>query len=117
MKKTINTVLSDNILKLSAGMSFAVLLICTVLIAVLYNSLPPFIPFFNSLPWGTQRLFTSTALIFLPIIFLLVIIVNNVLSTYLYSKHALMARMVSFNGLLVVILGFLAYLQIVFLVL
>lgn len=117
MKKTINTVLSDNIMKLSTGLSFMVLLICTVLIAVLFSKLPPYIPFFNSLPWGTQRLFSSTVVIFLPIVFLFIIIVNNILSTYLYSQHALIARMVSFNGLLVVILGFLAYLQIVILVL
>lgn len=117
MKKAVNTLLSDNIIKISAGFSFTVLLLFTVLIAVFYNRLPPYIPFFNSLPWGTQRLFSSMVIIFLPAVFLSIIIINNSLSAYLYSRNALMARMVSFNGLLVVILGFLAYLQIVLLVL
>ncbi|HRN96331.1 MAG TPA: hypothetical protein PLD54_02710 [Candidatus Levybacteria bacterium] len=117
MKKTINILLSDNIIKMSAGISFTVLLVCTILIAVFYTKLPPYIPFFNSLPWGTQRLFSSIGVIFLPIIFLVIILLNNALSAYLYSQHALMARMVSFNGLLFVILGFLAYVQIVLLVL
>ncbi len=117
MKKTIDILLSDNIMKLSAGTSFAILLLSTVLIGLLYSKLPPYIPFLNSLPWGAERLFSSIVVIFLPVVFLFVILLNNILSARLYSKHALMARMVSFNGLLVVLLGFLAYLQIVLLVL
>jgi hypothetical protein len=117
MKNAVSTLLSDNIIKVSFGVSFTVLLLFTGLIAFFYQKFPPFIPFFNSLPWGTERLFTSFAVIFLPLLFLTIIIINNALSAYLYSRHALMARMVSFNGLLVVVLGFLAYLQIVLLVL
>jgi hypothetical protein len=117
MKKVINRVLSDNILKLSTILSFAILLLSSILIAFTYPSLPPYIPFFNSLPWGTERLFSSFVVIILPIVFLLLIITNVILSSQLYTKHALMARMVSFNGLLVMVLGFLAYLQIMLLVL
>ncbi len=117
MKNAFNTLLSDNIIKVSSGASFLLLLIATLLIAFFYQKLPPYIPFFNSLPWGTERLFSSVIVVFLPLIFLLVLIINNALSAYVYEKHALIARMISFNGLLVILLGFLAYLQIVLLVL
>lgn len=117
MKKTFNILFSDNIIKVSFSASIFLLLVATLLIALLYQQLPPYIPFFNSLPWGTERLFSSIIVVFLPIIFLLVLFINNALSAYFYERHALIARMISFNGLLVIILGFLAYLQIVFLVL
>lgn len=117
MKKAFNTLMSDNIIKVSFGVSLIVVVLVSILIAFFYQQLPPYIPFFNSLPWGTERLFSSVVILTLPIIFLLVIIINNILSAYLYNKHTLMARMISFNGLLVIILGFLAYLQIVLLVL
>jgi hypothetical protein len=88
-----------------------------VIIAISYPNLPPYIPFFNSLPWGTDRLFSSIVVIFLPVTFLIIIIINTLLSARLYTTHVLMARMISFNGLLVMTLGFLAYLQIMLLVL
>ncbi len=117
MKNVFNTVLSDNIIKISTGVSLILLIFITILIAFFYQKLPPYIPFFNSLPWGTERLFSSVVVVFLPVVFLSVIIVNTMISAYLYASHALIARMISFNGLLVIILGFLAYLQIVLLVL
>lgn len=117
MKKITDKILSDNILKLSTILSFVLLLSSSMLIAFSYTSLPPYIPFFNSLPWGTERLFSSMIVIFLPILFLIVLIGNVLLSVRLYATNALMARMISFNGLLVMMLGFLAYLQIIFLVL
>lgn len=117
MKKVFSIVMSDNIIKVSFGVSLIIVVLVSILIAIFYQKLPPFIPFFNSLPWGTERLFSSVIVITLPVIFLLVIMINNMLSAYLYAKHTLMARMISFNGLLVIILGFLAYLQIILLVL
>lgn len=117
MKKTFNILFTDNIIKVSFSASIFLLLVASVLILLLYQKLPPYIPFFNSLPWGTERLFSSVIVVFLPLIFLLILFINNALSAYLYGKHALIARMISFNGLLVIFLGFLAYLQIVFLVL
>jgi hypothetical protein len=117
MKKITDTVLADNILKFSTLLSFMILLFVSGIIAISYANLPPYVPFFNSLPWGTERLFSSIVVIVLPLAFLFVIIVNILLSAHLYTKHALMARMVSFNGLLVMTLGFLAYLQIMLLVL
>lgn len=116
MKDGFNVIISDKILRISIGLSLCFLLIVTALIAVFYQQLPPFIPFFNSMPWGTDRLYTSLVVVFVPLVFLLVLFANTVISIKIYQKHTLFARMVSFNGLLFVVLGFLAYVQILLLV-
>lgn len=116
MKEKINTLLSDKIIRLSAGI--AVILICVLsgLILTLQQRFPPVAPVFNSFPWGDDRLADSNILMTIPPILIIAFLVNNILSLWLYKKHTLVARVLSFNALLFVLLGVLAYLQIVFLV-
>ncbi len=116
MKKASNIVLSDKILRLSVALSSIGLLMITTLVIINYTKLPPYVPFFNSMPWGVERLFPSYIVLSLPVLVLMVIVGNNILSVLLYTKHTLIARMLSFNGLIFVFLGMLAYLQILFLV-
>ncbi len=117
MKEKFKILTSDKTIKYSLIVSIIVWLLATVMIAVLQTMLPPLIPFFNSMPWGEERLASSWWVLSLPVIFLCILVANYILSGFFYKNHPLMARLLVFNALLFLLLGLLAYLQIVFLVL
>jgi len=72
-----------------------------------YGKLPPFIPIFNQLPWGEQRL-GNTFTIFIPVLVaLLIIIINIFTGTSVYKKIPLISRMLAAVSLLAGILTFL----------
>lgn len=72
-----------------------------------YGKLPPFIPIFNQLPWGEQRL-GNTFTIFIPVLAALLIFAINIFtSTSIYKKIPLVSRMLAAISLLAGILTFL----------
>lgn len=116
MKDNIKLLMSDTIIKSSLFISVFFLTVQTVLMLFFQKNLPPYIPFFNSQPWGEERLIPSAAILFLPLMLFLVFIINNFISSILYTRHTLIARILTFNSLLFIFLGLLAYLQIILLV-
>ncbi|MDO8659733.1 MAG: hypothetical protein Q7K54_03975 [Candidatus Parcubacteria bacterium] len=81
-----------------------------------YHLLPPFIPIFNQLPWGEQRLGT-TITIFIPLLVALTILITNLLiSAITYGKTPLVARMLAAISLLTSILTFLFVIKTVILI-
>lgn len=72
-----------------------------------FGELPPFIPIFNQLPWGEQRLGGKPA-IFIPVLAALLIFAINIFtSTLVYKKIPLVSRMLAAISLLTGILSFL----------
>lgn len=72
-----------------------------------YRNLPPFIPIFNQLPWGEERL-GKTITIFVPVLVaLLILVINLFTSSITYRKIPLVARMLAAVSLLIGILTFL----------
>lgn len=72
-----------------------------------YRKLPPFIPIFNQLPWGEQRLGNQIT-IFIPVLVALLILAINILtSASIYKKIPLISRMLAAISVLVGILTFL----------
>ena len=72
-----------------------------------YHNLPPFIPIFNQLPWGNDRL-TSTLGIFIPtIVFAIVFFFNIIFTSLVYSKNPLIARIVAAVTLILAFMNFL----------
>lgn len=83
--------------------------IIAVIIFILfsYGGLPPFIPIFNQLPWGEERL-GKTITIFVPVLVaLLILVINLFTSSITYRKIPLVARMLAAVSLLIGILTFL----------
>jgi hypothetical protein len=115
MKGKIKTILADQFTRISLIFSIVILLPLITIIVLTYNNLPPLIPFFNSMPWGEDRLFSSSYIIFMPISIFLVFVLNTFLATFSYAKYVLVARIIMINTFLFLILGLLAYLQIIFL--
>lgn len=116
MKETLSFIYSDNLIKISFFASISLIIFQTILILVSYQKLPPLIPFFNSQPWGVERLGPSAAILIMPFLLFTIFAVNNVLSNIFYKQNSLIARILSFNSFLFILLGFLAYVQIVLLV-
>lgn len=116
MRDNFRLILRDKIIRITIVVVPFFIFLQFAVLAFVFRSLPPYIPFFNSLPWGEERLFVSYIVIILPILFLSAFIVNTVLSSMYYRKHTLLARILSFNSMLFVLLGFMAFLQILVLV-
>lgn len=115
MKEKFSTVLSDQFVRISLLLSILFIVPLITIIIVTYGSLPPLIPFFNSMPWGEQRLIGSNITIILPMLLVAIFVGNVLLATFVYTKYVLISRIVLFNCFLILLLGLLAYLQILFL--
>ncbi len=115
MKDKFKVIFSDQFTKLSFFLSIIFLLPLTASIIFSYSSLPPFIPFFNSMPWGEDRLMRSNIVIVLPVLVLAVFTINFMQAVFSYSKFVLVSRIIMFNTFLFLLLGLLAFLQILFL--
>lgn len=116
MKDSFNTLISDKFIRLAFILSVILICIHSTITVLFQPNMPPVIPFFNSFPWGIERLMHAGIVMVLPPALIGVFLVNNIISLFVYKRHTLIARILSFNALLVVFLGFLAYLQIVLLV-
>ena len=116
MKNNFKILLSDFVIKIAFYVAIILIFLQATLTGIFFNDLPPVIPFFNSQPWGEARLFSSWGILFIPVVLILGFCTNTIIASLFYNKHVLIARMITFNGLLFVVLGFLAFLQIVLLV-
>lgn len=86
-----------------------IFLIAATVIYILffYGKLPPFIPVFNQLSWGEQRL-GETFTIFIPVgISLLILTINIFIGALIYKNIPLISRILAAVSLLTGILTFL----------
>jgi len=106
MKEFFKVVKTDRIIyRTSLASGFVIT--ATFLYAILrFFSLPPFIPVFNQLPWGNQRIGPSFT-IFIPLALTIIILIANLaLSSFAYSKNPLLSRIFSITTLLCCLLMF-----------
>lgn len=104
MKEFFKNIARDKTARFGFITSFILYIITFIFILASFNNLPPFIPIFNQLPWGEQRLGT-TAAIFIPILAdLLIIISNLVIAAVMYQKTPLLSRMLAVTTVVTTIL-------------
>jgi len=107
MKKFVSNIRTDKLTFRGFIISFFLIFLAVIYILINYNNLPPFIPIFNQLPWGEQRL-TQTAGIFIPVIVFAVIFIFNIIYTsVVYEKNPLIARMIAATTLILSVINFL----------
>jgi hypothetical protein len=71
-----------------------------------FFKLPPFIPLFNQLPWGMERLSEKIG-IFLPLsLSWCFFIINSIIAAIIYEKMPLMSRIISVTSFLIALLTF-----------
>jgi hypothetical protein len=117
MSIAFKTLFADKIVKQSGIASSVLLLLALLYLAVLYRSLPPFVPLFNQLPWGTERL-GSKVMVFLPVVSVLVLFaVNMLVSRFIYEKMPLVVRMIGITTFFISVITFIFIIRITLLVL
>jgi len=115
MKEKFSIILSDQFARISLLLSMLFVIPLILIILATFSNLPPLIPFFNSMPWGEQRLAPSWVTITLPFLLLVILSTNIFISLLVYKRYVLIARIALFICFLFLLLGLLAYLQILFL--
>lgn len=105
MKGLTKHIKGDKIIRWGISSSAIILLAETTYILVFFFSLPPFLPLYNQMPWGENRL-GSRLEIFLPVIITTAFfLLNFFLLTGLYEKLPLLSRMLSVTTLLITLLS------------
>lgn len=100
MKEFFKDIITDNTIVLAFLINGFIIIITVIYILFFYGKLPPFIPVFNQLPWGEQRLGT-TLTIFIPVLVaLLILLINIFTAAFVYKKIPLISRMLSAVSLL-----------------
>src|SRR5437773_2782559 len=107
MKEIINLIRNDRILSRFYFTSFGLIFITISYIVFVYRNLPPLIPLYNQLPWGSERL-GSRIEIFIPdLVVVFISILNLIISTVVYKNSPLISRMLSVTSFLIALLTFL----------
>lgn len=113
MNGLIKQLTQDKTVWWSTLLATAFLVLALLLILVFYHSLPPLVPLFNQLPWGTSRLSMKSSLL-LPIALAFILLIGNtVLIKYIHEQMTIRARMLSVTSLLISILTFIFTLRII----
>ncbi len=101
MKEFFKDVKNDRIISRGYLLTFLFLLITIIYVFFYYSKLPLFIPLFNQLPWGEQRLIATFG-IFIPIIIAIIItIFNFFFSSFIYKNNPLVPRILTLTNLLI----------------
>ena len=104
MKGLFKKINADKIIRLGTYISVVFLILHLLCIIIVFPFLPPFLPLFNQMPWGGERLGIKIE-IFLPfIIGLSFFFLNLILAIRLYEKMPLVSRILSITSLLINIL-------------
>jgi hypothetical protein len=107
MKEFFSDIRNDNITQKSFFSSILIIFLSVAYILFYYSNLPPFIPLYNQLPWGEQRLASTSGILIPSLIAFIIFIFNIILSSIVYKKIPLISRMLSITTLLIAILTFL----------
>lgn len=107
MKEFFKDILADKTIAFAFFTNIFFIIASVVYISIFYGKLPPFVPVFNQLPWGEQRLGNQIA-IFTPVLTsILIFAINLFISNSMYKKIPLLSRMLAAISLLTGILTFL----------
>ncbi|MEK7571093.1 MAG: hypothetical protein AAB553_02355 [Patescibacteria group bacterium] len=106
MKKLFKHVWDDKIIKWGMGSAAIVFFFSLIILAIFYWNLPPYLPVYNQMPWGEERLATKYEIILPQLIAFSFFVLNFSLSRKLYDKMPLISRMLSITTLLTMLLSF-----------
>lgn len=97
--------------------SILVLTGASLLVIILrWQHLPPVVPLWYSLPWGTDQLAAPLWLLVLPLGSALIFGINVVISAYLLTDYLLFIQLAYLTSFLVSLLSFITLVKIIFLV-
>lgn len=86
------------------------------LLAWKFNSLPPQVPLYYSLPWGESQLASASSLFILPTISIVLLLINHLFSISLTKTSQLLSRFLLVISLIVSFFSLISLLKIVSLI-
>jgi hypothetical protein len=113
MKNFIRNISSDKLALRGFFISLLLLLITVLYIIFSYPKLPPFIPMFNQLPWGNDRLASTPGVFISTIVFSFIFLFNIMFTSIVYNKSPLIARIVAAMTLILALMNFLFIIKII----
>ncbi len=100
MKEFFRPAKTDKIINKTFLASAAVIVIIFLYVIFRFFSLPPYVPVFNQLPWGNDRI-GPKLFIFIPLLIAILIqILNLPLASYIYTRSPLLSRILAVTSLL-----------------
>ncbi len=116
MNVSFKYILADKIILTMLMASLILILLQGVFIALIFKNLPPFIPLFNQMPWGEERLATKTQ-IFIPIVLLVVSgLCNFIISSVTYKTIPLVSRFLAVTIFIISLLSLFLVFRTVFII-
>jgi len=85
-------------------------------IAWRWNRLPPLVPLWYSLPWGTDQLTPPLTLLILPLGALVIYLINLLLSMYVTAEYLIFTQILYVSSFMVNLLSCITLIKILFLV-
>ena len=107
MKEFFSDIRNDRITQRGFFASLIIVALSVLYILFYYRNLHPFIPLYNQLPWGEQRLASTSGILIPSLIAFLILAFNVFFSSLIYKKAPLISRMLAVTSLLIAILAFL----------
>jgi len=104
MSALIKQLSSDKIVWWSILASLGCLLLSLSFIFLFYKALPPVLPLYNQLPWGTERLGPKLRLLIPVVICFAFLLSNAIISNYVYEKIPVLARILNVTTFLIALL-------------
>lgn len=106
MKKQIEQIFTDKIIRVASILSVLVIIVLTAVTIYYFLKLPPFIPLYNQLPWGLERLSDKIGIFFPLAISTGIFLINIIVAGVTYEKMPLVSRILSITSLLCLLLSF-----------
>jgi hypothetical protein len=100
MRTPFKRLLQDKIILVSFWGSIACFVMAAIVVALAYPHLPPFLPLYNKLAWGYDRLGHTYEIVIPYLIPLLFVVINTFLARTIYEKIPLLARFLFLINLL-----------------
>lgn len=98
---------NDKVLFRGFALNFFIIILTLLYILLSFRNLPPFLPLFNQLPWGEQRITESVWIFAIPLLSLIVFTFNLIYSEITYKKIPLLARIMVVTSFIVSLLSLL----------
>ncbi len=107
MNEFFKSLKEDKLVKRGSFLNSFVIILSFFYIILYFGHLPPFIPLFNQLPWGEQRITQTIWIFMMPVLALLIFSVNLIVASLFYKKNPLIARLFSVTSFMISVLIFL----------
>ena len=92
MKKFFKLLQKDSVLTWTFWTTVLAIIVSLGVIALFYTNLPPFLPLYNQMPWGYERLGKTEQLFLFPLLAFFISALNLFFGVKLLEKNPLLAR-------------------------